>query len=75
MLTITLTHANDGMKMCFNVPLIFYWYHSAAHGCTHLVSNGGAFAPVKESVDEVTRLINSAKQGAQEVKDGIQTRK
>jgi hypothetical protein len=57
-LTITLTHANDHKKMCFTRSQIFYFYYSAPHKCTHIVSIGGAFAPVLESVEQIDALLN-----------------
>jgi hypothetical protein len=56
--TITLTHSNDGKKIDFIKSQIFY-IRPAADGSTWVVSCGGAYAPVRESVDEVKRLLSA----------------
>lgn len=54
---VTLTHANDGKLIDFVAAHIFYVRVSEAQKATIVVSAGGAFAPVKETVDEVKRLL------------------
>ncbi len=63
-MTVTLHHANDKGVIEFVKSQIFYVRHSTAQNCTLIVSVGGAFAPVSESVDEVKRLLSTPTEGA-----------
>lgn len=58
--TLTLHEANSGREVVFYRTQVFYARHSPEHRSTIIVSTGGAFCPVKESVDEVKRLLNAA---------------
>jgi hypothetical protein len=59
--TITLHHANDKAPIEFVEAQIFYIRYSAAQKATLIVSVGGAYAPVSESVDEVKSLLGQKK--------------
>jgi hypothetical protein len=60
MTLVTLHDANTGREICFSSAQIFYHRYSEPHKATIVVSVGGAFAPVRETVDEVNRLLNAA---------------
>jgi hypothetical protein len=58
-MTIDVTHANiPDTRIAVVIAQIFYTYYSSAAKCTHIVSTGGAFIPVRESVDDITRLLS-----------------
>ena len=52
-------HANTGAEIIFVESQIFYFYYSPAHKATHLVSIGGAYAPIRESVEEVSTALSA----------------
>lgn len=53
---LTFTHANLNTPLIVDAALLFSWYHSQSQRCTILIASGGAAVPVKESVEEVSRL-------------------
>jgi hypothetical protein len=57
---INLTHGNLDKAVSVAVPLAFAWFHSPGSNCTHIYASGGSVIPVKESPEEVTRLIEAA---------------
>jgi len=54
---IELTNANTDAKVFVMSALVFYFYFSEANKCVHVVSNGGAFFPVKESLQQVEEKL------------------
>lgn len=57
---ITLTHANTSGRVDVATQNIFYMYWSQPHAATHVVAPGGAYFPVKESVEQIKALISGA---------------
>lgn len=53
---IQLTHANLNTPLIVDAALLGAWYYSQSQRCTIVMLSGGAAAPVKESVEEVSRL-------------------
>lgn len=56
---VEFTHANNGKKILLN-PLTCHLIYLGEDKSTHITSNAGILAPVKESVEEVRREIQNA---------------
>lgn len=53
---LRLTHANLHTPLIVDAALLGFIYYSESQRCTIIMLSGGAAAPVKESVEEVTKL-------------------
>lgn len=57
-LFIELTRADNNQKMYIVKALVWYYYFAPQHNAVLIVSQAGAFFPVKESLDEVkTKML------------------
>lgn len=59
MTSVTFTHANfdPPREVMVSRELVFAIYYSASHKATHLLSNGGGIIPVRETVEQATRMV------------------
>lgn len=55
---VQLTHANKNIPIYLTKSLIFSVYYSEGSKSTHVVANGGAVVPIKESVEDVLTKLN-----------------
>lgn len=55
---IELTHANTKATIVVVASQVFSFYFSEGHKCTLVLSAGGALLPVKESSEEIRKLLS-----------------
>jgi hypothetical protein len=66
MTPLKFTHANLNTPIYLVKVLIFAWYYSEAHKSTLILSAGGAMVPVKESVEDVDKMLHEMSNAAQQ---------
>lgn len=59
----SLTQANTNREVLIVPAQVFYLEHDEKVKQTHVISVWGAIIPVKESVEEVKRILTEAVQG------------
>jgi hypothetical protein len=57
---IEFNHAVNGQKIYVVKSLIWYYYYAPSHNAVLIVSQAGAFFPVKESLDEVRSKMSAS---------------
>jgi hypothetical protein len=52
-------HANTEAPVQLVAEQVFGWYYSSGQRCSLILSTGGAMVPVKETVEEISRLMQT----------------